>query len=63
MAVPASLPAPIQLNAHYNISMNVGWTPEQLQDFANYVEKNVGSAEGEVAQSVLKQVLAAKQGK
>ena len=43
--------------------MNVGWTPEQLQDFANYVEKNVGSAEGEVAQSVLKQVLAAKQGK
>lgn len=63
IAALASLPAPIQLNAHYNISMNVGWTPEQLQDFANYVEKNVGSAEGEVAQSVLKQVLAAKQGK
>lgn len=63
IAALSSLPAPIQLNGHYNISLNVGWTPEQLKDFANYVEKNVGSKAGEVAHAVLEQVLAAKAAK
>lgn len=58
IAALSSLPAPNQLNSHYQISMNAGWTPEQLKDFANYVEKHVGSKAGEVAHTVLEQVLA-----
>ena len=57
IAALASLPAPIQLNSHYRISMNAGWTQEQLQDFVSYMQKSVGEAEGKVAADVLAQFL------
>lgn len=59
IAALASLPAPAQLNSHYGISHNVGWTYEQLQDFATFMGKEIGAAEGKVAQEVLDQVVAA----
>ena len=57
----ASLPAPAQLNSHYRIAHNVGWTLEQLQDFATYMGKEIGAAEGKVAQEVLDQYVKAAQ--
>ena len=57
IAALASLPAPAQLDSHYRIAHNVGWTFEQLQDFANFMQKEIGAAEGKVAQDVLAQYL------
>ena len=57
IAALASLPAPAQLDSHYRIAHNVGWSFEQLQDFANFMQKEIGAAEGKVAQDVLAQYL------
>ena len=61
IAALASLPAPAQLNSHYRCAHNVGWTLEQLQDFATYMGKEIGAAEGKVAQEVLDQYVKAAQ--
>lgn len=61
IAALSSLPAPIQLDAHYRISLNAGWTKEQLQDFVQYMQKNVGTSEGKVASDVLTKFLQQQQ--
>lgn len=60
IAALASLPAPVQLRSHYEVSMNVGWTEDQLKDFVKYMQQNVGEKEGAVAQSVLDELLSSK---
>ena len=45
------------LGSHYNLSLNVGFTPAQLNDFVDVIETTLGEEKGEVAQSVLDNVL------
>lgn len=45
------------LGSHFNISLNVGLTPGQLQHFADIIETTLGEEKGEIAQSVLDNVL------
>ena len=61
IAALASLPAPIQLVSHYQASFNTGGTESKLQEFASYVGEHVTAEAGDVASSVLSQVLAQRQ--
>ena len=45
------------LRGHFNISLNVGFTPDQLQQFVNIIRSTVGKKEAKAAQSVLDEVL------
>jgi len=45
------------LGSHFNLSLNVGLTPGQLQHFADIIESSLGEEKGEIAQSVLDNVL------
>lgn len=45
------------LGSHLNISLNVGLTPGQLQEFVSIIESALGEEKGESAQNVLDQVL------
>ena len=45
------------LGGHMNISLNLGFTPGQLQDFIKVIESTLGEEKGEIAQSVLDNVL------
>ncbi|MHA6249560.1 carboxymuconolactone decarboxylase family protein [Pontibacter sp. CAU 1760] len=45
------------LRGHFNICLNVGYSPEQLQQFVGIVASTVGKNEGKVAQAVLDEVL------
>jgi alkylhydroperoxidase/carboxymuconolactone decarboxylase family protein YurZ len=45
------------LGSHYNLSLNVGFTPAQLNEFVDVIETTLGEEKGEVAQSVLENVL------
>lgn len=55
VAALAALPAPAQLNAHYSISKNVGYSYDCLSAFAEYMEQHVGKEQGKVAKEVLEQ--------
>jgi alkylhydroperoxidase/carboxymuconolactone decarboxylase family protein YurZ len=45
------------LHAHLNICLNVGLTPEQLQQFVNIIKLTVNKKEATAAQAVLDEVL------
>ena len=45
------------LRTHLNICLNVGLTPEQLQQFVSIIKSNVGKKEAKAAQKVLDEVL------
>jgi alkylhydroperoxidase/carboxymuconolactone decarboxylase family protein YurZ len=45
------------LGSHLNLSLNVGLTPGQLQHFVEIIETTLGDEKGEIAQSVLDNVL------
>lgn len=45
------------LRAHMNICLNIGLTPEQLQQFVSIIKSNVGKKEAKAAQKVLEEVL------
>lgn len=45
------------LGSHLNLSLNVGLTPNQLQHFVDIIETTLGDEKGEIAQSVLDNVL------
>lgn len=47
-----------QLRSHMNICINLGLTPEQMQDFVNVFNNKVNKAKAEKAQNVLNAVLA-----
>jgi len=48
------------LRSHLNLSLNVGLTPNQLQEFIGVVKQSVGKKEAKAAQKVLDEVLASK---
>jgi len=45
------------LRSHLNICLNVGLTPEQLQQFVNILQSTIGKEEAKVARAVLDDVL------
>jgi 4-carboxymuconolactone decarboxylase len=45
------------LRSHLNICLNVGLTPDQLQQFVSIIKSNVGKKEAKAAQKVLDEVL------
>ena len=45
------------LGGHFNISLNVGLTPEELQQVVRIIESTIGKKEAKAAQAVLKEVL------
>lgn len=45
------------LRGHFNISLNIGFTPNQLQQFVNIIQSSVGKKEAKAAQAVLDEVL------
>jgi alkylhydroperoxidase/carboxymuconolactone decarboxylase family protein YurZ len=45
------------LGSHFNLSLNVGLTPDQLHEFVGIIETELGEEKGEIAQSVLENVL------
>lgn len=45
------------LRSHLNICLNVGLTPEQLQQFANIIKPTAGKKEAKEAQKILDEVL------
>lgn len=50
------------LRSHINICLNVGVTPEQLQQFVNVVKTTLGKKEAKATQKVLDEVLSAYKG-
>ena len=60
VAALASLPAPSQLRSHIGISLNVGWTPEQLQVLAKHLETLLGRAAGADVPKALSEVVASR---
>ena len=47
-----------QLRSHMNITMNLGVTSEQMNDFISILDNKVGKEKALNAQSVLKEVIA-----
>ena len=45
------------LRSHLNICLNVGLTPEQLQQFVNIIKSTAGKKEAKAAQKILDEVL------
>lgn len=45
------------LRSHLTICVNVGLTPAQLQQFVSIIKSTIGQKEGDIAQSVLDEVL------
>lgn len=45
------------LRSHLNICLNVGYTPEQLNEFTGIIKKTVGKKEAKAARAVLNEVL------
>lgn len=48
------------LRSHMNLSLNVGLTPDQLQQFVGVIKQTVGKKEAKVAKKVLDEVLESK---
>ena len=51
------------LQSHLGISLNVGWSPEQLKEFTTVTQPTIGKKKSKAAKSVLKQVLQGHQTK
>lgn len=47
-----------QLRSHMNITMNLGATPEQMNDFISVLNSKVSNEKAQNAQSVLKEIIA-----
>ena len=45
------------LKSHLNISLKNGWTPEQLKEFVQVIQKSIGKKEAKAANVVLQEVL------
>jgi alkylhydroperoxidase/carboxymuconolactone decarboxylase family protein YurZ len=45
------------LRSHLSICLNVGYTPDQLQEFVSIIQATVGKDEAKAAQVVLNEVL------
>lgn len=60
IAALAALPAPAQLVAHLNISLNTGITPAQLREYVSILKEKVSEKAAETAQSCLTQVMEKK---
>lgn len=58
IAALAALPAPAQLAAHLNISMNTGLTEGQLRDYIAVLNDKVGKKEADTAERTLNDILA-----
>jgi alkylhydroperoxidase/carboxymuconolactone decarboxylase family protein YurZ len=48
------------LQSHLGLSMNVGWSPDQLKDFIKVISPTLDAEKSKAAEAVLKQVLSAK---
>jgi len=48
------------LKSHLNLSLNVGWHPEQLKSFTGIIESTAGEEKAKTASSVLTEVLKAQ---
>lgn len=48
------------LRSHFNLCLNVGLTPNQLQQFVGVIKSTVGKKEAKAAQEVLDEVLSSK---
>ena len=59
VAALAALPAPAQLRSHLNVCLNVGISPDEINDFASVIAQQVGAAEGKLAQQTVAAVLQA----
>jgi len=51
------------LESHLSISLNIGWTPEQLKQFIEAIRPSVGEGDVKSAQAVLEKVLASRKSK
>lgn len=60
VAALAALPAPVQLRSHLNVCLNVGITPDELNEFASVVSEKVGADEGKLAKETVAAVLKAR---
>ncbi|MCY1719554.1 carboxymuconolactone decarboxylase family protein [Prolixibacteraceae bacterium Z1-6] len=49
------------LRSHLSICLNVGYTPEQLNEFVGILQSKVGKKESKAAQAVLNQILESRQ--
>ncbi|MBT6763567.1 MAG: carboxymuconolactone decarboxylase family protein, partial [Prolixibacteraceae bacterium] len=49
------------LRSHLSICLNVGFTPEQLNEFVGIIKSTAGKKEAKAAQSVLNEVLKNRQ--
>ena len=45
------------LRSHFNLCINVGLTPQQLQQFAGIIETTLGKEQAKATQAVLNEVL------
>ncbi len=45
------------LKSHLNLSLKNGWTPEQLKEFVQVIQKTIGKKEAKAANVVLQEVL------
>ncbi len=45
------------LKSHLNISLKNGWTPEQLKEFIQVIQKTIGKKDAKAANVVLQEVL------
>ncbi|PKQ66675.1 carboxymuconolactone decarboxylase [Labilibaculum manganireducens] len=48
------------LRSHLAICMNLGYTPEQLNEFVNIIKSDIGKKEAKAAQAVLNEILQTK---
>ncbi len=63
VAALAALPAPAQLRSHLNVCLNVGLTPEELQEFVDVMKFKVADKSHTLARNTVKAVLEARQQK
>lgn len=63
IAALAALPAPAQLRSHLNACLNVGITPEELQEFVDVMKFQVADKSATLAKNTVKSVLEERQKK
>lgn len=49
------------LQGHLSISLNVGLTPEQLQQFVEIIKSTIGQKEGNATEAVLNEMLKSRE--
>lgn len=51
------------LQSHLGLSLNVGWSPEQLNEFVNVITPTISKEKSTAAATVLKEVLKTRKSK